>query len=716
MKKEFNADPAPSYTPENRPEVDASDLTQRVLKNVFASAAQEEFLEDRAATKKLTWDTETPRAEAMSAQDIARALEEGHDPWAEGIDGGPAKRLANPPVRKLIVAVQICALLQQTGKRLVEPGAVFVILTKDPGARFAIGQEIKRILPLMSMLTKDGWEDIAVTVILEEAARGARTGSTGKSDEETVGFAIASGQAIWILSLSEEAVPLIARALEPIVLRWPDLTRDMVLSVLRETHSATGQVADDAIRRLLPDNEALAALPMALIEHAFAADRALQVAARLAKVADASRRLTAKVADTDTRPTLKDLTLNPDLRRQADQLLNDLLLWQEGKVAWSDVPSSLFLHGAPGNGKTAFPHALAGTAEIPIVATSYADCQQHGNMSEYLLAMAQQVEKAISNAPAVFFIDEIDSYITRHSKGHNASYNTSVVNGLLETLTRLNAAEGVIVIGAANRPDMIDPAILRAGRFDTHLHVGPPDLAGIRDILDKQFEGQVNIPKGLPERLLGSPCADITALARAARAIARSANAPLSEAHLRAAAKDRAPAPSEAHIRRAAIHEAGHAVVAHALGLGQPSRLSVGGFGGEYAFEGKPPQTSDEIDRFLTVLLAGRAAEIAFLGSPSAGAADDLQKATNLAFHSLFAWGLNDEALISLHEDQFTLMTPTSPTGQKTNQKIQAAAQAATKIVSSHKPKIQRIADALIKHRELDAADLARLLAAKDAH
>lgn len=713
MKKEFNADPAPSYTPENRPEVDASDLTQRVLKNVFASAAQEEFLEDRCANRKLTWDTETPRAEAMSSEDIRRALDNGRDPWAEGIDGGPAKRLDNAPVRKLIVAAQICGLFQKMGTRLAEPGVVSVILIEDPADGLVIAEDIKSVLPTLSMLTKHAWETISVTVLIEEAPQNS---GLAKFDFERIRCAISRGESVWILATTADAVPMMARALQPVDMDWPGISGDMVRSILRHTHSATNQIADEAIVRLLPSDDAIAALPLALIEHAFAADTALRVAERLAKVAETSRRMTADAADKSARPKLADLVLRPDLRRQAEQLLYDLQLWKEGAVDWSDVPSSLFLLGAPGNGKTAFPHALAGTADIPIVATSYTDCQQHGNMSEYLRAMARQVDKAISNAPSVFFIDELDSYITRHSNGHNASYLTSVVNGLLETLTRLNAAEGVIVIGAANRPDMIDPAILRAGRFDTHLHIGPPDLAGIRDILEKQFDGQISIPEGLAERLLGSPCADITALARAARAMARGANAPLDQSHLWAAAKDRTPAPSEAHLRRAAIHEAGHAVVGDALGLGQPSRLSVGGFGGEYAFAGEPPQTPDDVDRFLTVLLAGRAAEIAILGSPSAGAADDLRKATHLAFHSQFTWGLNDKTLISLHEDQFTLMTPTSPTGQKTNQKIQAAAEAATEIVSSHKPKIQRIADALIKHRELDAADLSRLLSAKHAH
>lgn len=140
--------------------------------------------------------------------------------------------------------------------------------------------------------------------------------------------------------------------------------------------------------------------------------------------------------------------------------------------------------GPLGNGKTMFAAALAGSAEAHIVATSYADCQKAGHLGDYLRAMSEYVDEAIARAPSVFFIDELDSYARRTGGIERGDrYMSSVVNDLLEQLTRLNDCPGVLIVAATNFPGQVDPAITRAGRFDLHLEVGPPDRAGIDSIL-----------------------------------------------------------------------------------------------------------------------------------------------------------------------------------------------------------------------------------------
>ncbi|WP_412507551.1 AAA family ATPase, partial [Roseovarius sp. SYSU LYC5161] len=244
---------------------------------------------------------------------------------------------------------------------------------------------------------------------------------------------------------------------------------------------------------------------------------------------DAAQSELARLTTPDTKPgqvTLADVHGQPAAKQALEDLCADLADWRAGALDWSEVIRSFLLHGPPGNGKTMLATALSGSAGVPLFATSYADNQRLGHQGDMLKGLTEAVTRACATAPSVFFIDEIDAFYTR-GQSHNG-YMIGVVTGLLTQLDRLMKTEGVIVLAATNFPDTVDPAIRRAGRFDRHIPVTPPDRAGVQAILAGAIP---DIPAQdlarLTDRLLGQSGAEITALVRAARTRARRRGAAL---------------------------------------------------------------------------------------------------------------------------------------------------------------------------------------------
>jgi AAA+ superfamily predicted ATPase len=521
---------------------------------------------------------------------------------------------------------------------------------------------------------------------------------------------VRAGETVFAVMEKPEDMPLFARPLSCQVFHLPPFNRAIAISFLRQTHSVTGQLAEDEGLRRLPSDADLADLPLATIASAFHADTTLKVADRLAELCAQTEEPTAPPQKSSL--TLDSMALSPELEAQAAQILTDLNLWQNEKLDWQDVPSSLFLHGEPGNGKTFFAQALAGSADIPIVATSFAECQKVGHLGDYLNEMSGQVENAIKQAPCVFFLDEIDNFFTRSASDRNARYMHSVVNGLLEQLTKLNETAGVILIGAGNNRSGIDPAVLRSGRFDCHIEVKRPDHMGVQKLL-RHLAGDViqdDLAIEIADRMLGKSAADVTNLLRRAKSHARRAGEDFGASHLKSELNALAPARSDDMLHRIAIHEAGHAVVGFHLGKPLPERVQITTRGGEYHGTHELCYTIDTYKKQLTVLLAGRAAEAVILGAPSDGASDDLQHATALAFQAHGQWGLFDDNLIAQHADRLRLLDPNSGTGKKINEDISQAFQTAVEIIEASKDQLDRVATTLTRHRELNKDFLEELL------
>lgn len=385
--------------------------------------------------------------------------------------------------------------------------------------------------------------------------------------------------------------------------------------------------------------------------------------------ARAVRSDTGVSAGSEDAPPLERLTGYGKAKADGLAIAADLQAYRAGELGWASVTRGMVLAGPPGTGKTLFARALANSAGMRLVVGSMADWQSHreGHLGDMIAAMRACFAEARAHAPCILFIDELDSIGNRatfHSR--HRDYSTQVVNALLQELDGAVGREGVVVIGATNNPNAIDPAVLRPGRMERVVWIGLPDLndligmlrmhlSGVAVVSDK---GPTNVlPTGsdLPDvtlrpvalALRGRTGADVAAVVRRARGAARRANRPLAVADLLSVVReDTGPDRPERVIRRTCAHEAGHAVVALALNVGEVRSLAIDRDGGVAQLRFRPTeQTIEAIEDMLVFLLAGRAAEIVLLGTASAGAggteASDLARATRMAasLHSSFGLG-----------------------------------------------------------------------------
>ncbi len=195
----------------------------------------------------------------------------------------------------------------------------------------------------------------------------------------------------------------------------------------------------------------------------------------------------ALLTDTDTDrfiPRVETLSGYGEARDWALGLKDDLALWRAGTLQWDDMSVKLLLSGPPGTGKTTFARALCNTLQIPLFATSVATWLEPGYLGDVLLRMTASFAEAEAASPAILFLDEIDG-IGRRSSGRDWSdYWNTVVNRALELLDGAARSTGVIVIGATNRPAMLDPALIRSGRLEKHIVIPPPTTDALTGILE----------------------------------------------------------------------------------------------------------------------------------------------------------------------------------------------------------------------------------------
>jgi AAA+ superfamily predicted ATPase len=600
---------------------------------------------------KRSWEApETPLAKTMSETDIAAAISSGCDPWAQSRTGqGRMLRKGDPPASLIATALGLSVLVDSDDhlRGLFAPGHVTNLIC--PAACL---WGLAQILPgavkqWKSHLSSPKTADLHRYVQDEEEAgrpksRMRKRGMWGARIERS----LAQGASVLIVTtdpgqLDETMTALVSRRVT-----WPGITPQIVVETLRLTHSATGHLSEADIHRRLPDVHCLKPFEPAQIDAAFAAPTTLKVADRLAEIA---RKLTRPVPGV----TLDSLYGLGDVRRSLDRMLNDLRLWRSGDLSWSDVASSAVFHGPPGTGKTTMARAFAGSAGLPIIETSYSDCQKHGHQGDMLAALDQAFGEAKQAAPAVLFIDELDSFSQRDARPHNADYLRGVVNGLLEQINRTKDIGGLVLFGATNYLDTVDPAVIRSGRFDLKLHVPYPDKRGLEDILAAKLgcENTGGVDTGaIADRLIGLSGADAEAVARDALGRARADGAPVNQQHLEMAADQIAPPLDDDTLWRAAVHEAGHVVVMMRLGWPIPHRVCLTPNGGQVEHAPVKSLTPRTAQERLQVLLAGRAAEICVFDHPSSGAGageqSDLAKATSLALAIERHWGFGGSGLL----------------------------------------------------------------------
>jgi ATP-dependent Zn protease len=344
----------------------------------------------------------------------------------------------------------------------------------------------------------------------------------------------------------------------------------------------------------------------------------------------------------------------------AVNLKQDIEEWRRGKLAWSEVDRGILLYGPPGTGKTRFAAALASMCGFHLVASSVSKWQSNrdGALGDMLNAMYKSFAEAKNNAPSLIFIDEVDSVGDRaRFPARHANYSTQVVNGLLEAIDGVEGRAGVIVMGACNFPEKIDPAILRSGRLEKHVHFPLPDAEGRAQIL-AHYVPTLKSEPGLKEvaaHLPGYSGADLERLARRARRKARTADRDLLLSDLTDSLDK--PKIMDAQTKfRIAIHEGGHALVATALDLGEVYKVEIFDNQRSRATEieahgltstKRREQQLETDDRFLAIIamdLAGIAAEEPIYGNRSTAASgskeSDLADATRFAIRMITDFGM----------------------------------------------------------------------------
>ncbi len=345
-------------------------------------------------------------------------------------------------------------------------------------------------------------------------------------------------------------------------------------------------------------------------------------------------------------PTLSDMHGYGSLIEWGYDLALDIADFKNGIIPWSDVENGVLISGPPGVGKTMFASALATSCAVPLIYGSASRWQEAGALDEHLKAMRASFTEAKEKAPSILFIDEIDVFGNRGAKDRNSAYMRSVITALLQLLDGFERREGVVVLGARNHPDLLDPAIKRAGRLDRHIGVPLPHAAARRQIL--VFHSGVRLCSAdfelfdlATEGLTG---ADIEQLVRDARRAARRRSEHLNSSHIVDNLRPMTKLP-EAYVRALAVHEAGHAVVSAEVGHSKVSairisRHKVEGEIRELGFvEYEPPapqrRTRSFFESAIAMFLGGIAAELEVYGSftDGAGGADgaDLNRATDLA-------------------------------------------------------------------------------------
>lgn len=327
------------------------------------------------------------------------------------------------------------------------------------------------------------------------------------------------------------------------------------------------------------------------------------------------------------------------------------------------IPKGVLLAGPPGTGKTLLARAVAGEAGVPFFSISGSDF-----VEMFVGVGASRVrdlfETAKKNAPCIVFIDEIDAVGRQRGAGYGGGHDEreQTLNQLLVEMDGFNANEGIIVMAATNRPDILDPALLRPGRFDRQIVVDRPDLKGREAILrvharNKPLEEDVDL-NVLARRTPGFTGADLeNVLNEAALLAARRRKKAIGMAELEDAidrivggTEKRSRVISEKEKERVAYHEAGHALVSSLLPGSDPvHKISIIPRGAALGYTLQLPAedrylvTRSEIMDRICVLLAGRAAEELVFGEISTGAQDDLERSTRMARRMVTEFGMSEE-------------------------------------------------------------------------
>jgi hypothetical protein len=401
------------------------------------------------------------------------------------------------------------------------------------------------------------------------------------------------------------------------------------------------------------------------------------------------------------------------------ELAEDLAALRDGRIAWAQVShKGLLLSGPPGTGKTTYARALAQEAGVTLIATSVAEWIRSDHLGVTLEKMKKAFGSAMASAPSILFIDELDG-IGNRSVTHrsHSDYWSQVVNSLLELLAGIEGREGVIVVGATNLPDRIDPAIRRSGRLDHHIEIPLPDTETLEKIIRHHLGD--DLPgeelRAVAMAMTGRSGADVEALVRRARGKARRGSRALSVDDLLSIRKG--DMPSDAGLlRRIALHESGHAIVAWALGhkVRCMAMIPEGGIA-RIELTLDDMMTVQDLEKSITIDLGGRAAEEIAFGERqiSIGSEEDIRSATTSALDIEVRFGFGAHAHVHFSRSGDTLLMTIPEVRHAVMKRIAECFARAKRLIGANAEAHSRLTEALVAKSYLSETDIRELIEAR---
>ena len=457
----------------------------------------------------------------------------------------------------------------------------------------------------------------------------------------------------------------------------------------------------------------------------------------------------ARVADDSTnKTTFNDVAGADEEKQELKEIVDFLRNPKEFTDMGARIPKGVLLVGPPGTGKTLLARAVAGEANVPFFSISSSEF-----VELYVGVGASRVrdmfQTAKRSAPAIIFIDEIDAVGRQRGAGLGGGHDEreQTLNQLLVEMDGFSNNEGIIVMAATNRPDVLDPALLRPGRFDRRITVNYPDVKGRKEILGvharkKHFEKDVDLEK-IAKLTPGCTGADLENILNEAAILAVRgkrkliSNADIDESIKRVlyGPEKKSRTVTKEDLRATAYHEVGHAVVAHCTPKGEPvHELSIIPRGQAAGYTRMLPDdtythvTNGKLLDEICVLLGGRAAETLLLEDISTGAQNDLMRATDIARSMVTEYGMSDAiGPVYLTGQQEVFLGRSFAQQQNFSDDLAARIDAeirrimdeqserALMILADHREGIERVVSYLLAHEQITGDEFVREFEMKPA-
>ncbi len=446
-----------------------------------------------------------------------------------------------------------------------------------------------------------------------------------------------------------------------------------------------------------------------------------------------------QMADEKRKTTFADVAGADEEKEELREIVEFLKNPKKYNELGARIPKGVLLVGPPGTGKTLLARAVAGEAGVPFFSISGSDF-----VEMFVGVGASRVrdlfEQAKKNSPCIIFIDEIDAVGRQRGAGLGGGHDEreQTLNQLLVEMDGFGANEGVIMIAATNRPDILDPALMRPGRFDRQVTVGYPDVKGREEILKVHARGKPIAPdvdlKTIAKSTAGFTGADLenllneAALLAARRSLKAITMTEIEEATIKVVVgtEKKSHVMTDREKKLTAYHEGGHAVVTYFCKTQDPvhqisiiPRGMAGGYTMQLPAEDRSYRTRGEMEETLIVLLGGRVAEALTLDDISTGASNDIERATKTARAMVTKYGMSDklgtitygrdDSEPFLGRDMGHIRDYSEATASAIDAEIKRIVNTAYErteaILREHMDKLQKVAQFLFLHEKMNAEE-----------